>query len=147
MSYWKISILMTNFICYFSLLSTSLVSVGFTTTEHASTQKVVQPLLKFCGIYKWIKSNHVYWFPVNSYSSQLVLKSTRTHFGQFLLIDLVTSYSFGQFVLIVWSIRTHFDQFVLTLVNSFSHFWSIRSHFGISILGYIFIGECLWCIK
>ena len=37
--------------------------------------------------------------------SQLVPKSIRTHIGQFVLIILVNSYSFGQFVLI-WSIRT-----------------------------------------
>ena len=60
-------------------------------------------------------------FPVNSYSSQFVLKSIRTHFGQFVLKILVNSYSFGQFVLMSWSIRTHFGQFVLILVNSYSY--------------------------
>ena len=59
------------------------------------------------------------WFPVNSYSSQFVLKSIRKHFGQFVLKLLVNSYSFGQFVLM-------FGQFVLILVNSYS-FWSIRT--------------------
>ena len=59
------------------------------------------------------------WFPVNSYSSQFVLKSIRTHFGQFVLKILVNSYSFGQFVLMS-------GQFVLILVNSYS-FWSIRT--------------------
>ena len=59
------------------------------------------------------------WFPVNSYSSQFVLKSIRTHFGQFVLKILVNSYSIGQFVLMS-------GQFVLILVNSFS-FWSIRT--------------------
>ena len=58
-------------------------------------------------------------FPVNSYSSQFVLKSIRTHFGQFVLKILVNSYSFGQFVLMS-------GQFVLILVNSYS-FWSIRT--------------------
>ena len=58
------------------------------------------------------------WFPVNSYSSQFVLKSICTHFGQFVLKILVNSYSFGQFVLMS-------GQFVLILVNSYS-FWSIR---------------------
>ena len=74
-------------------------------------------------------------FLVNSYSSQLVLKSTRSPFGQFVLIDLVNSYSFGQFVLTVWTIRTH-------LVNSSSFwstrthdFWSVRTHFRTSIWG------------
>ena len=60
---------------------------------------------------------------VNSYSSQLVLKSIRTLFGQFVLKIFVNSYSK------VWSIRTlcH-GQFVLKiLVNSYS-FWSIRTH-------------------
>ena len=57
--------------------------------------------------------------PVNSYSSQFVLKSIRTHFGQFVLKILVNSYSFGQFVLMS-------GQFVLILVNSYS-FWSIRT--------------------
>ena len=58
---------------------------------------------------------------------QFVLKSIRTHFGQFVLKMLVNSYSFGQFVLIwsirthVWSVRTHFGQFVLILVNSYSN--------------------------
>ena len=53
-------------------------------------------------------------FPVNSYSSQFVLKSIRTHFGQFVLKILVNSYSFGQFVLMS-------GQFVLILVNSYSN--------------------------
>ena len=56
------------------------------------------------------------WYGVNSYSSQFVLKSIRTHFGQF--------------VLNFWSIRTHlvkFSQLVLILVNSYS-VWSIRTH-------------------
>ena len=39
--------------------------------------------------------------PVNSYLSRLVRKSVSSHFGQFVLIDLVNSYSFGQFVFIV----------------------------------------------
>ena len=55
-------------------------------------------------------------YGVNSYSSQFVLKSIRTHFGQFVL-------SFR-------SIRTHllkFSQLVLILVNSYS-VWSIRTH-------------------
>ena len=55
-------------------------------------------------------------YGVNSYSSQFVLKSIRTHFGQFVL-------SFR-------SIRTHlvkFSQLVLILVDSFS-VWSIRTH-------------------
>ena len=51
--------------------------------------------------------------------SQFVLKSIRTHFGQFVLKILVNSYSFGQFVLMS-------GQFVLILVNSHS-FWSIRT--------------------
>ena len=51
--------------------------------------------------------------------SQFVLKSIRTHFGQFVLKILVNSYSFGQFVLMS-------GQFVLILVNSYS-FWSIRT--------------------
>ena len=58
---------------------------------------------------------------MNSYSSQLVLKSARSHFGQFGLIDLVNSYSFGQFILTVRSIRT-------ILLNS-SSFWSTRTQF------------------
>ena len=56
------------------------------------------------------------WYGVNSYSSQFVLKSIRTHFGQFVL-------SFR-------SIRTHhikFSQLVLNLVDSYS-VWSIRTH-------------------
>ena len=55
-------------------------------------------------------------YGVNSYSSQFVLKSMRTHFGQFVL-------SFR-------SIRTHlikFSQLVLNLVDSYS-VWSIRTH-------------------
>ena len=55
-------------------------------------------------------------YGVNSYSSQFVLKSIRTHFGQFVL-------SFR-------SIRTHvikFSQLVLILVDSYS-VWSIRTH-------------------
>ena len=61
--------------------------------------------------------------------SQLVLKSTRSHFGQFVLIEMVNSCSlFGP-------IRTHFGQFVLILgqlvlmflINSFS-FWDL--YFG-----------------
>ena len=46
--------------------------------------------------------------------SQFVLKSIRTHFGQFVLKILVNSYSFGQFVLMS-------GQFVLILVNSYSN--------------------------
>ena len=61
-----------------------------------------------------------YRFPVNSYSSQFVLKSVRTLFGQFVLKIVVNSYSFGQFVLTS-------GQFVLILVDSYS-FWSIRTH-------------------
>ena len=56
------------------------------------------------------------WYGVNSYSSQFVLKSIRTHFGQFVL-------SFR-------SIRTHlikFSQLVLILVDLYS-VWSIRTH-------------------
>ena len=43
----------------------------------------------------------------------------------------MNSYLFGQFVLIVRSIRTHFGQFVLIMVNSYmySWFWSVCSHF------------------
>ena len=52
--------------------------------------------------------------------SQFVLKSIRTHFGQFVLKKLVNSYSFGQFVLIR-------GQFVPILVDSYP-FWSIRTH-------------------
>ena len=55
-------------------------------------------------------------YGVNSYSSQFVLKSIRTHFGQFVL-------SFR-------SIRTHlikFSQLVLILIDSYS-VWSIRTH-------------------
>ena len=55
-------------------------------------------------------------YAVNSYSSQFVLMSIRTHFGQF--------------VLSFWSIRTHpikFSQLVLILVDSYS-VWSIRTH-------------------
>ena len=55
-----------------------------------------------------------------SVPSQFVLKSTRTHFGQFVLKSLVNSYSFGQFVLMS-------GQFVLILVDTYS-FWSIRTH-------------------
>ena len=55
-------------------------------------------------------------YGVNSYASQFVLKSIRTHFGQI--------------VLSFWSIRTHlviFSQLVLILVDSYS-VWSIRTH-------------------
>ena len=52
--------LIADFIRHFSLLSFFPVLVAFTTTEHASAQKVVQPILTFCGIYKWIKSNNIY---------------------------------------------------------------------------------------
>ena len=55
-------------------------------------------------------------YGVYSYSSQFVLKSFSTHFGQFVRI-LVNSYSF-------WSICTHlikFSQLVLSLVNSYSY--------------------------
>ena len=51
--------------------------------------------------------------------SQFILKSIRTHFGQFVLKILVNSYSFGQSVLMS-------GQFVLILVNPYS-FWSIRT--------------------
>ena len=51
----------------------------------------------------------ILWVP-----SQFVLKSIRTHFGQFVLKILVSSYSFGQFVLMS-------GQFVLILVNSYSN--------------------------
>ena len=60
--------------------------------------------------------NLLIWYGVNSYSSQFVLKSIRTHFGQFVL-------SFR-------SIRTHlvkFSQLVLSLVDSYL-VWSIRTH-------------------
>ena len=57
--------------------------------------------------------------PVNSYSSQFVLKSARSHFGLFVLIDLVNSYSFGLFVLIVRSVCTHFGQPVLMFFGRF----------------------------
>ena len=80
----------------------------------------------------WLLFTSIIGFPVNSYSSQLVLI-----FGQFILIDLVNSTSFGQFVLTVWSIRTHFGQFVLILINSYSCFWSVRSHFGTFIWGHM----------
>ena len=65
--------------------------------------------------------------------SQLALMSTRSHFGQFVLIDVVNSYSFGQFVLIVCSIYTH-------------SFWLIRAHnFGQSVLTLepLFLDICL----
>ena len=61
-------------------------------------------------------------YGVNSYSSQFVLKSIRTHFGQFVL-------SFR-------SIRTNlikFSQLVLILVDSYS-VWSIRTHIKNMIL-------------
>ena len=57
-------------------------------------------------------------YEVNSFSSQFVFKSIRSHFGQL--------------VLIFRSVRTHiiFLRFIRThLVSSYS-FWSIRSHFG-----------------
>ena len=59
--------------------------------------------------------------------SQFVLKSIRTHFGQF--------------VLNFWLIRTQlekFSQFVLSLVDSYS-VWSIRTHVQIIGFEYIFI--------
>ena len=62
------------------------------------------------------------WYGVNSYSSQFVLKSIRTHFGQIVL-------SFR-------SIRTHlvkFSQLVLILFDSYS-VWSIRTHAKIILL-------------
>ena len=65
-----------------------------------------------------------------SVSSQIVLKSTCSHFGQ-LLIDLVNSYSFGQFILTVRSIRTHFGQLVLMVFGQFVLI------LGTSILGYM----------
>ena len=58
-----------------------------------------------------------------SYLSQFVLKSIRSHVGQLVLIFRSTrthQYFFGQLVLIR-STRTHFGQFLLSLVNSFSH--------------------------
>ena len=54
-------------------------------------------------------------YEVNSYISQFVLKSIRTHFGQFVFI-------FGQFVLII-----KLSQFVLISVNSYFK-WSTRTH-------------------
>ena len=51
------------------------------------------------------------YFPKGGHSAvsgQFVLKSIRTHFGQFVLKILVNSHSFGQFVLMSWSVRTHF---------------------------------------
>ena len=66
-------------------------------------------------------------YGVNSYSCQFVLKSIRTHFGQFVL-------SFR-------SIRTHlikFSQLVLILVDSYS-VWSIRTHTKHMILMIYFI--------
>ena len=57
--------------------------------------------------YQAEKCKKLFWYGVNSYSSQFVLKSIRTHFGQFVL-------SFR-------SIRTHlvkFSQLVLILVDS-----------------------------
>ena len=63
-------------------------------------------------------SIHVWlYIPFISYSSQFVLKSIRTHFGVFVLNNLVSSYSFGQIVLMVWSTHTHIGQFILILVN------------------------------
>ena len=65
----------------------------------------------------------------NEVPSQLVLKSTCSHFGPFVLIDVVISYSL-------------FGQFVLVLINSPS-FWSTRTHiFGhfVVILGPFFWG-------
>ena len=50
-------------------------------------------------------------YEVNSSSSQFVLKSFRSHFGQLVLIfPSIRTHGifFGQFVLI-WSIRTHFS--------------------------------------
>ena len=78
-------------------------------------------MMKSLDIFSYFCSKHRSWerFPVNSYSSQFVLKSIRTPFGQFVLKILVNSYSFGQFVLMS-------GQFVLILVNSYS-FWSIRT--------------------
>ena len=65
--------------------------------------------------------------------SQFVLKSIRTqvnsYSSQFILI-LVNSYS--KF----WSIRTHLVNSYSCLVSSYS-FWSIRTHFGQFVLKYI----------
>ena len=73
--------------------------------------------MNFIKRYESITS--VIFFFYNSYSSQFVLKSIRTHFGQFVLKILVNSYSFDQFVLMS-------GQFLLILVDSYS-FWSIRT--------------------
>ena len=78
-----------------------------------------------------------------SVPSQLVLKSfllksTRSHFGQFVLIDLVNLYSF-----VKW--YSLFCQFAFILVNS-SSFWSTRTHgFGqfVLILGPLFLDICI----
>ena len=45
--------LRTDFISHLLLPSAFPVLVAFTTIEYASSQKVVQPVLKFCDIYKW----------------------------------------------------------------------------------------------
>ena len=44
----------TDFICHISLPSTIPVLVALTTTELASAQSIVQPILKFWFMYKWI---------------------------------------------------------------------------------------------
>ena len=61
-------------------------------------------------------------YEVNSFSSQFVLKSIRSHFGQLVLILR----SIHTHKIFLRSIRTH-------LVNLYS-FWSIRSRFGQSVL-------------
>ena len=57
-------------------------------------------------------------YEVNSFSSQFVLKSIRSHFCQLVLILR----SIRTYRIVLWAICTH-------LVNSYS-FWSIRSQFG-----------------
>ena len=69
-------------------------------------KKIFFTAMKKCSI--------LYWFPVNSYSSQFVL-------------ILVNSYS--KF----WSIRTHLVNSYSCLVSSYS-FWSIRTNFGQFVL-------------
>ena len=105
---------------------------------------VFQPFLlaRYFMFYFNSAPNYIYRFPVNSYSSQLVLISVNSYSSIWsICTHLVHSYSlFGQFVLILVNSYSLFGQFVLILVNS-SSFWATYSCFwsfsGTSILEYM----------
>ena len=78
---------------------------------------------QYCLPVSFLWDDRLIWVKPRFRGSQKTRTWVNLYLSQFVLIDLVNSFSFGQFVLTVRSTRTQFSQRVLTFVISSSYFW------------------------